>query len=327
MGAEVLERHDAANRGKGFALMAGFEALYADPEIAPDVVILNDADTIVATDAITLLAAQAARQNRPVQGLYLMDPPAGPSGRLGTLALLLKNYVRPLGALRLGFPCPLFGSGIALPAAVVPYAKCDGDLVEDMRLGLKLTADGHGPTFCPEARFTGVLDEDPKSGGVQRRRWEHGHLSVAAGMPWAFLKFLLRGNWRAALSALDHGIPPLMSLLPALLAIGAVAAVAGFFTGHVVWWVLLGVAAAGVLLLGGALFLARDLLVRRMDMPGTPKQVLGYVAGRLVSQSSWFVKRQKGWVRTPRTEEERAAARKATPKAEDRQEKRVEARV
>ena len=320
-GAEVMERHDPVNRGKGFALMAGFDRLMNDPAgKRPDVIIINDADTIVSADAITYLAAQCVRLDRPVQGLYLMEPggDAEPSGKLSRLALLLKNYVRPLGALRLGFPCPFFGSGIALPAGAIEHAKCDGaDLVEDMRLGLNLSAHGYGPVFCPEARFTGILDDDDAADGVQRRRWEHGHLSVASGMPWLFVKSLLVGDWRRALSALDHGILPIMSLTLVLMSITAAAAVAAFFLASITFWILAGVAALGVLAVVASLFLARDLLVRRMSVPAAPQAVFGYMAGRLASQSSWLVKRQKGWVRTPRNEAERAAAMKPPmPKAD-----------
>src|SRR5690606_34058067 len=78
LGAEVVERFDAQQRGKGFALDCGLQALADAP---PDVVVFLDADCQAAPDLVTLLSAAAIHTGRPVQGLNLCDP--DPNG--GTL--------------------------------------------------------------------------------------------------------------------------------------------------------------------------------------------------------------------------------------------------
>src|SRR5439155_17254118 len=70
-GAEVVERHYATRRGKGFALDFGIQHLASNP---PDAVVFLDADCRVAADTVRLLAAAAVASGRPVQGLNLCDP-------------------------------------------------------------------------------------------------------------------------------------------------------------------------------------------------------------------------------------------------------------
>ncbi|MFX8254374.1 hypothetical protein ABTL28_19305, partial [Acinetobacter baumannii] len=74
-GADVVERSDPTQRGKGYALAFGVKALAANP---PDGVVIVDADCEPRGAAIAQVAAQARARNCPVQGLYLLDPPDGP---------------------------------------------------------------------------------------------------------------------------------------------------------------------------------------------------------------------------------------------------------
>ena len=114
LGAEVIERDDPTLRGKGYALEYGVRYLAAD---APDVVIIIDADCVAEAGSIDRLARRCAQSVRPVQALYLMRNKAGATAsmRIAELAWLIKNYVRPLGLRRLGLPCQLMGTGMALP--------------------------------------------------------------------------------------------------------------------------------------------------------------------------------------------------------------------
>ena len=65
-GAEVVERHNDALRGKGYALDFGVRHLAQD---APEVVIIVDADCQVGEGAIDLLARRCLETSRPVQAL------------------------------------------------------------------------------------------------------------------------------------------------------------------------------------------------------------------------------------------------------------------
>ena len=146
-GAEVIKRFDHDNRGKGFALDFGIRFLAQNP---PEVVVIVDADCTVEDNAISKLVAYSVRRDRPVQCLYLMLSPheAGLEGKIIEFAWIVRNLVRPLGYARLGLPCQLMGSGMAFPwSAIKNINLANGNLVEDMKLGIDLSKSGKSPYF------------------------------------------------------------------------------------------------------------------------------------------------------------------------------------
>ncbi|MCA1990498.1 MAG: glycosyltransferase [Coleofasciculus sp. S288] len=212
-GATVLERHDLHRRGKGYALDYGLRFMEADP---PDVVVMMDADCIVHQGAIERIACVASALRRPVQANYRMAPPANPEPKdlISALAVIVNNLVRPTGLARLGWPCPLQGTGMAFPWAIireVPLAS--GNLVEDLKLGLDLTIAGHPPVFCPDAKVTAVLPQQ-QAAKEQRTRWEHGSLqTLLTQVPRLFKLFVRQKRFELLASALDLSIPPLSLLV------------------------------------------------------------------------------------------------------------------
>jgi cellulose synthase/poly-beta-1,6-N-acetylglucosamine synthase-like glycosyltransferase len=218
-GAEVIQRHDAERRGKGYALAFGLDHLAKSP---PDVVIIVDADCQVSDGSLGRLARQAQQHGRPVQADYVLTPPQRPKGLavVSALAFLVKNRVRPRGLAVLGLPCALTGTGMAFTWDVIRKAPpTDDNLVEDMVMGLALARLGHPPMLCPEARVSSALPERTEAASVQRKRWEHGHLATLLehgpkllGQGFAQLRLDL-----IAL-ALDLMVPPLSLLVALLLA-------------------------------------------------------------------------------------------------------------
>jgi cellulose synthase/poly-beta-1,6-N-acetylglucosamine synthase-like glycosyltransferase len=95
-GAEVIEANDNDEGGKSDALKTGLRYLEAAP---PEVVVLIDADWLVGEVTIRKLATEVKRVNHPVMGAYTFSPSAGRSqmAAMTSLAVLLKNYIRPLG--------------------------------------------------------------------------------------------------------------------------------------------------------------------------------------------------------------------------------------
>jgi glycosyltransferase involved in cell wall biosynthesis len=71
-GAEVLERQDSGQIGKGCALDWGLRHLDKDP---PDVVVMIDADGRLAEGSIGRPTSACSMTGRPVQALYLMTVP------------------------------------------------------------------------------------------------------------------------------------------------------------------------------------------------------------------------------------------------------------
>jgi cellulose synthase/poly-beta-1,6-N-acetylglucosamine synthase-like glycosyltransferase len=213
-GATVIRRQDEARRGKGYALAFGLDHLAADP---PDVVVIIDADCSVAPGAIERIARLAARADRPVQADYLLEPPNAAQGLtvVSALAFIVKNRVRPRGLHALGLPCLLTGTGMAFPWRVIRMAPpTEGNLVEDMVMGLDLARMGHAPLLCPEARVTSALPDRAQAAHSQRRRWEHGHLATLAEQGPRLLAASLRKLDVGLFAlALDLMVPPLSLLV------------------------------------------------------------------------------------------------------------------
>jgi cellulose synthase/poly-beta-1,6-N-acetylglucosamine synthase-like glycosyltransferase len=214
-GAGVLERQNALQRGKGFALEFGMQSLEAAP---PQVVVILDADARVAEGALDQLVADAAKYQRPIQAVYIENPVnAGSRERWSAFAMLFKNWVRPLGLYRLGFPCLLTGSGMAFPWEVLRKVTLGtANIVEDMKLGLDLAIAGKAPRLCPEALVTADSAPHLKAVRQQRTRWEHGHVkTLLAETPRLLLRGML-GRPKLLGLAAELSVPPL-SLLAILL--------------------------------------------------------------------------------------------------------------
>lgn len=297
-GAEVVERSDAQRRGKGYALDFGLRHLAQDP---PGMVLIADADCLLEAGAADLLARHCAASGRPVQALYLMEsaPDAGPSRRLAEFAWRVKNWVRPLGYARLGLPCQLTGTGMAFPWALVgDTALANGNIVEDMKLGIDLALAGRPPLFCPEARVRSRFPADRAAAGSQRTRWEHGHLSmILQAFPAMAARALGRGDGRLLALALDLAVPPLALLglgLTGLVLAGLVLALAGGAVLPLALALVL-LACAGAAVLAAWCGWGRDVLpfAALLAIPG-------YMAAKLPLYLRFLVRRQRNWVKTGR---------------------------
>ena len=230
-GALVVERQDASRIGKGYALDRGLHYLESDP---PDIVVMVDADCRLAKEAIPLLAGACSATARPVQALYLMNAPAGAlvTHEVAAFAWRVKNWVRPLGLQTLGGPCQLTGTGMAFPwAAIRAVDLANGWIVEDLKLGLELTAAGHAPLFCPAALVTSEFAASGQAANDQRGRWEHGHIMTIFRLAPRFLfTAIAHRDARLLALTLDLLVPPLSLLtllLTLLLAVTATATLTG----------------------------------------------------------------------------------------------------
>ncbi len=224
-GAEAIERRDPDHRGKGYAIGFGLEHLDADP---PAVVVLADADCRISPGGLERLARLAVASGRPVQAEYLLGAPKKMTsiGAVSALAVLVRNRVRPRGLGRLGMPCALTGSGMAFPFRVLRDAPAtDGNLVEDLVMGIELALQGHPPLPCPDVQVSSELPESHAAAMKQRRRWEHGQLATLTKFgPRLLGAGIVRMNVGLLALGLDLVVPPL-----ALLVMGSVGllAVAG----------------------------------------------------------------------------------------------------
>jgi cellulose synthase/poly-beta-1,6-N-acetylglucosamine synthase-like glycosyltransferase len=300
---ETVERTDHSKRAKGYALAYGLEALKPRPF---DVLVMLDADCRLAPGSLDALAAQAAASGKVAQAVYLMEPCPAPTprDRVSAFAFVVKNLVRPMGLDRLGLPVPMTGNGMAIPrAALDQIALGNGNIVEDMQLGLDMALAGYAPRLCPEARVTGQFPRESGAAMAQRRRWEHGHLrTILRQLPRLLALGLARARFSAWAMAVDLIVPPL-SLLLVMLLISSAAAGIGALTLGLTWL-------PTVILLGSfAAVLGSVLLVwRRFGRESLPASsfgaVLGYVLWKLPMYGRFFVKPEKEWIRTEREAED-----------------------
>lgn len=297
-GAEVIERHDEARRGKGYALDFGVRHLATEP---PDVVVVVDADCLLHEAALDRLARRCAESGRPVQALYLMQAPAGAGlkTRIAAFAWAVKNHARALGYHRLGLPCQLMGTGMAFPWQVIRDADlASGHLVEDLKLGLELAEQGCAARFCPDALVTSVFPSSNEGVRSQRTRWEHGHLGMLLRFgPRGFVKALARRNVGLLALVLDLWVPPLALLTLAVLASCGLGLLLWGLTGAALPWLLalpiLGLLAATVLL-------AWTRYGRGILSLGSLAYAPVYALGKVPLYLGFLVRRQVEWVRSRR---------------------------
>lgn len=301
-GAQVVERHHAELRGKGYALAFGVDALRADP---PDVVLVVDADCVVSEGGVARIAQHCFATGKPAQMLNLMrcGQGAGLKIRVLEFAMLMKNLVRPLGSFRLGAACHLMGTGMALPWALMANARlATGHITEDMKLGVELAVAGHAPQFLPHVRVSSAFPMDSDVAKIQKSRWEHGHLATLAeelpGLLWAAIK---TGKPALIVMTMDLLIPPValyFLVLATALAISLAAAVV-----WPVWLHAAAVASVTALTFATAIALTwwcfgRHLLSAR-ELLSTPI----YALWKIPVYLAFFLQRRSAWVRTKRATE------------------------
>jgi glycosyltransferase involved in cell wall biosynthesis len=235
VGAEVIERSEPARRGKGFALDFAREHLRADP---PAVAIVVDADCTVAEGSIARLIACCGATVRPCQATYVLNPvrDGPPSLQLSTFAFYVKNVIRQRALQRIAGRAHLLGTGMAFPWLLFDRLDlANGNIVEDLEMGLELAESGHSPLAVEEALVSSnaAARDDTLE---QRRRWEGGYLeSAAKWVPRVIGRSVLRGDLRGLWAALDLLIPPL-ALLVLLDIAGLVLAIAAHrITGAAIW--------------------------------------------------------------------------------------------
>lgn len=297
-GAEAIRRQNTELRGKGYALDYGVSHLAKDP---PEVVIVVDADCLVAPGSVAVLAASVAASGAPVQASYLMRAPAGAAlkVRIAEFAWLIKNHVRPLGLQRMGLPCQLMGTGMAFPWACMQAMNlATGHLVEDLQLGIDLARSGWPPRFCTAALVTSEFPTSSEGISSQRTRWEHGHLrSILSDGPKLLLQGIVRGDATLGAMALDLSVPPL-ALLAMLLAVGWVISLVFELTARQSLPLL--VATGGALLFGSAVMLSWGRFGRQTVSGRDLALAVVYALGKLPLYLRFLFKPQSKWVRSKR---------------------------
>lgn len=298
-GAVVIQRNDPMQRGKGYALDRGVRELAAN---APEVVIIIDADCELAPGALSLLAQACVDTGRPVQASYLMELPEAPSTglRIAAFAWLVKARLRAQGSHRLGLPCQLMGTGMALPWPVLRRAPlASGNIVEDLQLGVDLALAGSPPLLCAEAVVRSWFPSSVDAANSQRTRWEHGHIATLTSQVPRLVVAACRQRRPVLLAiAAELAVPPL-SLLLLLQSMVLVACTVVWLATGLGAGLMVSAMNTGLILVTLTIAwcsFGRSVISLR-QLAGVPLYVLAKVPMYLRALGS---KRQASWVRTGR---------------------------
>ena len=298
LSAHVVRRRDEERRGKGFAVQFGLEATKAD---AREVVVIVDADCVLAESCLDRLAARCGASGRPVQASYRMSAGAGASATMAIreFAWDLKNRIRPLGLASLGGPCQLQGTGMAFPRQALDAVEVGtAHIVEDLKLGLDLAKAGHPPLFEPAAAVESFFPPSELGMRRQHERWQRGSLSIVLthALPCLYAA-LRRGDPRLLCLALDLLVPPIV-MLGALS--GVAVLLAGLYAAIVGEWLPLAVAIGSFMLLLSGLALGW----RVAEMRGgrvSPIFIARFVTGRILAYpTALFSRSTAAWLRSER---------------------------
>ena len=297
-GAEVIQRTDTARRGKGYALDFGIAHLASNP---PAVVVFVDADCTLVGGTLDALAHMVSSTDRPVQASNLMITrnDQKKAFAISEFAFLVKNHVRTRGLALLRLPCQLTGTGMALPWQLASTARlASGEIVEDMKLGLDLAAEGHFPLYCEEAGVRSYFPDSAESAHTQHRRWESGHL----GILFSGLRRLT--DWRRfslpyAAMILDVMVPPLMLLA---FLIGVVTLLSAVVAATGLGSLPLLICMALLMLISGATLIAWLAHGRSIIPLGSLVRLPRYAGGKIALYLEMFFSRspKTAWVRTGR---------------------------
>jgi len=299
-GATVIERNDAEQRGKGFALAFARDFLAAAP---PEAVLILDADCRVSSGNVEEIAGHAAAIGEPVQSANLLTAPAGasPMVLVSNFAMIIKNLVRARGLYRLGGGITLFGTGMAFPWRIFAQAElATSEPVEDLGLALVLARQGIRVHLWEDLRVTSAAAgvEDSLD---QRRRWEHGFLSNAArhGLPSLVFGAARGSRHRVALGA-HLLVPPLALLFLVATAALLPALFLAIARGDAVPAALLGAALAlAVAATGLAWYREGRATLSLLTLARAPL----YVLWKIPLYFGFFASRQTEWNRTRRLNE------------------------
>ena len=176
-GARVLERTNAEQRGKGYALDFAFQTLL--PE-GWDAFLVVDADTAVGPGLVAAARDAFAGGAAAVQAAYrVRNPGTSMRTRLMNVALLAFNVLRPRGRSRWGLSCGILGNGFGLARTTLEAVPYDASsVVEDLEYHLRLAESGRRVEFLGEVAVLGEMPSGEKASKTQRARWEGGRLRM-----------------------------------------------------------------------------------------------------------------------------------------------------
>lgn len=302
LGAQVLERSNDKERGKGYALRWAFDQIL-DWDEEYDAVIVFDSDSLVSGNYLEVMNYYLEHGSKVIQSSDLVLPqPNAWSIEATRIGFLLHNYVKPMGRKVLGLEMGLRGNGMCFSTNVLRQIPWQAwSLTEDVEYGLILQLEGIEIDFAPEAEVLAQMPEQAKNAESQRRRWEMGRYPIIRKYTPKLLAAIFKKRSLKYLDILvDLVTPPLVNLLLFVLSMCLVTALlwgTGWIASSFFWmWVI--IAGFGIIHLMVGLVAAgadRQLIKSMLYIPVYVLWKLKLYLKSLISRE-----KQQHWIRTSR---------------------------
>lgn len=185
-GAEVWERHEPGQRGKGYALAWAIQRIQRERSAGADgrqvdAVAVVDADCIATENFAGTVEAHLRGDCSAVQVDYrVANPEASGAAARRWAGFALKHRVRGAGKSTLGLSAGLFGTGMAFRTDLLEEVPWESfSVTEDSEYHLALVEAGHRVAFAQEAAVTSPMPVDGSASQGQQMRWESGNAELA----------------------------------------------------------------------------------------------------------------------------------------------------
>lgn len=216
VGANVLERFDDKEKGKGYALKWAFEKVLYGEECEYDAAVVFDADNLVSKNFLKEMNNKLCDGQKVIQGyIDSKNPRDSWITTSYSIAFWTSNRLFQCARSFLGLSCEIGGTGFCMDVKVLRqvgwHATC---LVEDLEFTMKLVQNGIKVGWANEAI---VYDEKPLTlaqSWKQRRRWMQGFADVCSRY---FFKLLIKGIKERDAALIDCAI---YTLQPYMLLVG-----------------------------------------------------------------------------------------------------------
>jgi cellulose synthase/poly-beta-1,6-N-acetylglucosamine synthase-like glycosyltransferase len=301
LGAQVHERFDSVNLGKGHALQWLLQRVTtATPTF--DAAVIIDADSVVSTNFLQVMDAHLQRGAQVVQSYDgVLDADRSWAVSLRAAAMAVLNYVRPQGRMLLGGSAGLKGNGMVFHRHILERHAWSASVTEDLEYHMTLILHGERVIFAPDAVVWAEMPETLANSHTQNVRWEQGRLEMARHyiprLLWAALTPWRHGGWQRIPLLLDAMMELVVPPFAVLAALSLLFGAGAFWLGSFALWL------AGYVLLAQVFYLVSGL--RLTHAPSRVYLAFLYVPMFLVWKLWLYVRvvlklENQGWVRATR---------------------------
>jgi cellulose synthase/poly-beta-1,6-N-acetylglucosamine synthase-like glycosyltransferase len=249
-GATVLERQNAVERGKGYALLFAFQ--HCTKQRWSDAVVVVDADARVSKGLLEAFAARVEHGAHAVQAHYgICNPNESWRTRILTIAMTAYHIVRSRARERLRVSSGIRGNGWCVTHELirqVPYNSFS--LTEDIEYGILLGLAGYRVHYAGEVEAAQEMTSDSRVASKQRQRWERGRFDLIRERTLPLLRAALQRRSIVCLDlALDLIVLPLTYVALNVAALDILAALAYWHSHQFLPWLTVSLTCSAALVL------------------------------------------------------------------------------